>query len=171
MSNIRQILITVGTFQFDDLIQAIDKEEFYENIIKNGINKILIQKGNGTYIPKNYEKYKNKLNVEIASILTNFESYIIASELVISHGGAGSILETLKNKKKLIVCINQKLMDNHQIELVSTLEEQNYILHCKDINKISESVNILLSGKKNLTEYPEFNYDIIPNEIYKLIED
>lgn len=171
-NNDKQILVTVGTYFFDDLIKAIDQDEFYETAIKNGINKIIIQKGiGGSYIPINYKKYESKLNIVIGDLFKQFESLIKSSELVISHGGAGNILETLKNKKKIIVCINQKLMDNHQIELATSLEDKNYIIYCKNVDNISKDVNSLLNGNKKLIEYPEFNYDIIPNEIYKLIDN
>ena len=43
----KQILITVGTTKFENLIKAIDTEKFYEMIIKYKFTKIIIQKGTG----------------------------------------------------------------------------------------------------------------------------
>ena len=37
----KQILITVGTTKFENLIKAIDNEKFYELIINNGFTKII----------------------------------------------------------------------------------------------------------------------------------
>ncbi len=96
----KQILITVGTTKFENLIKAIDTEKFYEMIIKYKFTKIIIQKGTGEYIPKIYEKYKDKINIQVSTLLNDFENIIKNSEIIISHGGAGIILECLKNKKE-----------------------------------------------------------------------
>ena len=80
----RQILITVGTTKFENLIKAIDDEKFYELLINNGFTKIIIQKGYGEYIPKNYKKYENRIKIQISEILNNFESIIRASELILN---------------------------------------------------------------------------------------
>merc|ERR1712096_56405 len=42
-----------------------------------------------------------------------------SADLVISHAGAGSVLEALEARKLLLVVINDSLMDNHQMELAS----------------------------------------------------
>ena len=39
----KQILITVGTTKFENLIKAIDSEKFYEMLINNGFTKIIFQ--------------------------------------------------------------------------------------------------------------------------------
>ena len=165
----KQILITVGTTKFENLIKAIDRDNFYNMIIKNGFTKIIIQKGYGEYIPENYKKFENKIKIQISEILNNFENIIKSSEIIISHGGAGNILESLKNKKKVIVCVNDELMDNHQVELASSLHNEGYAYYCKDLNKITEETNQIISEPNKLKEYPEFNYDIIPNAIYSTL--
>ena len=165
----KQILITVGTTKFENLIKAIDNDNFYNMIIKNGFTKLIIQKGYGEYIPINYKKFENKIKVQVSEILNNFENVIKYSEIIISHGGAGIILESLKNKRKVIVCVNDELMDNHQIELASSLHENGYLYYCNNLSNILESIENVLSNSVKLKEYPEFNYDIIPNAIYETL--
>ena len=165
----KQILITVGTTKFENLIKAIDKEEFYEMLIKTGFTQLIIQKGYGEYIPKNYKSFENKMKIQISEIINNFENIIKASDLIISHGGAGIILESLKNKRKVIVCVNDELMDNHQVELATSLEENGYLYYCKNLSNITEEAEKLISNAIQLKEYPEFNYDIIPNAIYSTL--
>ena len=165
----KQILITVGTTKFENLIKAIDNEKFYEMIINNGFTKIIIQKGYGEYIPQNYKKFENRIKIQISEILNNFENIIKSSELIISHGGAGIILESLKNKRKVIVCVNDTLMDNHQIELASTLDKEKYVHFCKNVNDIVSDIESILNNKKEIKQYPEINYQIIPNLIYSML--
>ena len=165
----KQFLITVGTTKFENLIKNIDKDEFYETIINHNFKKLIIQKGTGEYIPKQHEKYKNKIDIQISTILNNFENIIKQSDLIISHAGAGILLESLKNKRKVIVCVNDTLMDNHQIELASSLDKENYVHYCKNLNEIVNDVKLILENKKKIKIYPEFNYDAIPNVIYEML--
>jgi beta-1,4-N-acetylglucosaminyltransferase len=168
-NNIKQLLVTVGTTKFENLIKNIDKDEFYETIIKHNFKKLIIQKGTGEYIPKQYEKYTNKIDIQICTILNNFENIIKQSDLIISHAGAGILLESLKNKRNVIVCVNDTLMDNHQIELAYSLDKENYVHYCKNLNEIINDVKLILESKKKIKIYPEFNYDAIPNVIYSML--
>jgi len=168
-NNLKQILVTVGTTKFENLIKSIDNNEFYETIINHKFNKIIIQKGTGEYIPKNYEKYKDKIDIQICTILNDFENIIKNSYLIISHAGAGILLESLKNKRNVIVCVNDTLMDNHQIELASSLDKEGYVHYCKNLNEIVNDIKLILEKKKEIKIYPEFNYLVIPNVIYNML--
>ncbi|NXJ64263.1 ALG13 transferase, partial [Rostratula benghalensis] len=52
------------------------------------------------------------------------------ADLVISHAGAGSCLEALEKGKPLVVVINEKLMNNHQLELAKQLHRDGHVFCC-----------------------------------------
>lgn len=167
----KQVLVTVGTTKFENLIKNLDNEEFYLLLEKIGIEKLIIQKGTGNYCPHKWKNLNLKnLKVEVHEILYNFENVIKSSEFVISHGGAGIILESLKNKKILFVAVNDQLMDNHQVELAESLYKDNYIFYLRDLSKAVEDIKNIIENKSKLTSYPEFNFDIIPGIIYEMLD-
>ncbi|NXM31612.1 ALG13 transferase, partial [Oxyruncus cristatus] len=65
-----------------------------------------------------------------------------SADLVISHAGAGSCLETLEKGKPLIVVINDKLMNNHQLELAKRLQRDGYVLFC-DCSTLVETLRLM----------------------------
>jgi beta-1,4-N-acetylglucosaminyltransferase len=168
----KQLLVTVGTTKFEKLIKAIDNEDFYKLLDDHGFTDLIIQKGTGEYEPTKYKELKfNNLNVNVGKIFSFFENIIIRSDYVISHGGAGIILESLKNKKNLIIAVNDLLMDNHQVELADALERDNYAFYCKDVDNITKELKSILENSDiKLNKYPDFNLDIIPNVIYEMLE-
>jgi beta-1,4-N-acetylglucosaminyltransferase len=172
MQNERQFLVTVGTTKFENLIKVIDQEEFYEFLDEKGFKKMIIQKGYGDYIPVKFQNLKlNNLKVEVSCLLTDFEKIIETSEYIISHGGAGNVLEALKYKKKLFVVVNDLLMDNHQIELAESLFKDNYIFNIKKFDDLIKDVKSAIQNEKSfiLKEYPNFDLDTIPNLIYEML--
>lgn len=150
-----------ATVPFPDLITSILDNKFIETAIKFGYNRLIAQIGNGytetllKHVSEldTIDNYKCPLNAEqlgcndIASSFkletNNFEFIAIEysskiedlitnySDLVISHAGTGSILDSLKLKKPLIVCVNDKLMDNHQQQIADKFEKLGYIVACK----------------------------------------
>ncbi|EDL14724.1 mCG8132, isoform CRA_b, partial [Mus musculus] len=52
------------------------------------------------------------------------------ADLVISHAGAGSCLESLEKGKPLVVVVNEKLMNNHQFELAKQLHKEGHLFYC-----------------------------------------
>ncbi len=50
------------------------------------------------------------------------------ASLIISHAGAGCILEALSLRKPLVVVVNEGLMDNHQAQLAHELEREGHVL-------------------------------------------
>lgn len=150
-----------ATVPFPDLITSILDKKFIETTVKFGYNRLIAQIGNGytetllKHVSEldTIDNYRCPLNVEqlgcndVACSFklknNNFEFIAIEysskiedvisnyADLVISHAGTGSILDSLKLRKPLIVCVNDKLMDNHQQQIADKFEKLGYIVACK----------------------------------------
>lgn len=100
-----------------------------------------LQVGQGKPVPDNE---KNGIKIQSFSLKPSIADDILNADLIISHAGAGSCLDVLSSKKPLIVVINEDLMDNHQEELASKLEEEGYLLksNCKNLVNVLKNLNI-----------------------------
>lgn len=126
------ILVTLGTQKqpFTRLLDNVEKLNIEE--------KIVVQAG--------YTKYKSKkMEIFDFTSYSEMEKLVNSADLIITHGGTGSIVEPLKKGKKIIACARlQKYgehVDNHQEELVSIFSEEGYILEFNendDLTKIIE---------------------------------
>ncbi|CAH8329400.1 unnamed protein product [Eruca vesicaria subsp. sativa] len=125
----RLVFVTVGTTSFDALVKAVVSQNVKDELHKRGYTHLLIQMGRGTYSPTKCEGGDGSLSVDYFTFSSSIADYIRSASLVISHAGSGSIFETLKLGKPLIVVVNEDLMDNHQCELAQELEERKH-LYC-----------------------------------------
>ncbi len=127
------ILVTLGTQDkpFSRLLKVIEKA------IKKGViqEKVIVQAG--------YTPYKSDV-MEVFDLIPvdEFEKLMKDADLVISHGGVGSILSALKKGKKVIAAprlskYNEHTND-HQLELVTAFAKQGYLLPLKDFSKFEK---------------------------------
>lgn len=82
-------------------------------------------------------------------------------ELVIGHAGAGTIMEVLRRHKKLVVVVNETLMNNHQHEIADALAEKNYVIKstCDSVvHDLSYLPRIVLTPypKRDVTAFSSF---------------
>ncbi|XP_075975287.1 alg13 UDP-N-acetylglucosaminyltransferase subunit [Anticarsia gemmatalis] len=120
--------VTVGTTKFDMLCEYILTEPVLTALKNIGCEQITVQIGKSNVEPDVYHKE----GVEIT--MYRFKDSIIEdirnADLVISHAGAGSCLETLEEKKPLLVVVNEDLMNNHQLELAEKLQIKSHLYYC-----------------------------------------
>lgn len=86
-------------------------------------------------------------NTEIYKYMDNFQNYVLNCDILITHGGVGSIMDGLKNDKKVIavsrLADHHEHVDNHQLEITNKLASDGYIYHFQrdqDINQVLELV-------------------------------
>lgn len=123
-----KIFVTVGTTEFDELIRVSTESSTLELLSsKFGCRSLLLQIGRGAYEP---EKKSSAPTVDYYRFKSSIREDLVEADLVISHAGAGTCLETLELQKPLIVVVNETLHDNHQFELARQLFQDGYLFYC-----------------------------------------
>ncbi|MEG1987398.1 MAG: PssE/Cps14G family polysaccharide biosynthesis glycosyltransferase [Bacilli bacterium] len=136
------ILVTLGTQDksFERLLKAIEKE-----IIKGTIkDSVIVQAG--------YTKYESKYMEVFDLIPTDeFEQLIDKCDLLITHGGVGSILTGLSHGKKVIAAPRlakyKEHTNDHQKQIVEEFAKDGYILELKDFNKLDRLLEMVKGFK------------------------
>jgi len=121
------ILVILGTQDkvFPRLLELVDKEIEKGNIK----DKVVVQAGQ--------TKYESK-NMEIFDLVPapEFDKLMDDADLIITHGGAGSILGAIKKGKKIIACARlakyKEHHNDHQKQIIGEFKEQGYLLELED---------------------------------------
>ena len=153
------ILVVLGTQDkgFPRLLEAVDKE-IEKGTIKD---KVVVQAGQ--------TKYESK-NMEIFDLLPlpEFEKTMDKADLIITHGGAGSILDAIKRGKKIIAAPRlakyKEHHNDHQKQIIGEFAKQGYILELRDFNKLDK----LIEKSKN---FKPKKFESNTNNMIKLIEE
>lgn len=129
------IFVTVGTQDkpFTRLISAVENA-----VIKGEItDEVIVQAGNTEY-------ESQVLNVLNYVPFDKFNEYIAKADIIITHGGVGSILNALKLGKKIIAVPRLakygEHINDHQLQVIKKMTEDGYILSCEDENGIADKV-------------------------------
>lgn len=130
------IFVTVGTHEqpFNRLIKEVDRL-VAEGKIKE---KVVIQTGFSTYIPKHCEWYKM---MSFNEMQTAYQT----ARIIITHGGPSSFLEALQYGKVPIVVPRQvefnEHINNHQVDFVNLIAERmNNIIPVYQIDDLAVKI-------------------------------
>ncbi len=132
------VLVLLGTQNnsFYRLLEEIDKL-----IDKNIVNeKVIVQAG--------YTKYETA-NMEILDLLPKdeLEKYQEKADYIITHGGVGSIISSIKKGKKVIAIPRkheyEEHVNNHQEEIVKLFNQKGYILGINDVSELEKAIKEL----------------------------
>ena len=136
------ILVTLGT-QDKSFTRLLDKIQ--EQIDLGNIkDKVVVQAG--------YTKYDSK-DMEIFDLISRdeFDKMISKCDLLITHGGVGSILTGLKNNKTVIVCPRlakyKEHMNDHQVQIVKNFSSAGYILKYDEDDDLADILNKAMKFK------------------------
>ncbi|KAG8510676.1 UDP-N-acetylglucosamine transferase subunit ALG13, partial [Galemys pyrenaicus] len=122
------VFVTVGTTSFDDLIARISAHDSLQIIQSLGYSRLVLQIGRGNVVPEPFST--ESFTLDVYRYKESLKEDLEKADLVISHAGAGSCLETLENRKPLVVVINENLMNNHQLELAKQLHKDGHLFYC-----------------------------------------
>ena len=117
------IFVILGTqkFQLNRLLRTLDE------YAGNGVilDKIIAQVGSSDYKPTNFRCYDFLKKAE-------FELYVNDADIVICHGGVGSIMTALRKEKPVIIFPRlakyNEHVDDHQTEIARVFSEKEYAL-------------------------------------------
>ncbi|KAG7518116.1 bifunctional UDP-N-acetylglucosamine transferase and deubiquitinase ALG13 [Solea senegalensis] len=93
-----------------------------------GYERLVLQVGRGSLLPA--ADSCTHITLEAFRFKDSIAEDMKQADLIISHAGAGSCLEALGAGKPLLVVVNDKLMNNHQMELARQLHLDSHLLYC-----------------------------------------
>lgn len=153
------ILILLGTQNnsFHRLLEEIEKN------IENGTikEKVIAQVG--------YTKFQSK-KIETIDFVSKeeLEEFQNQADLIITHGGVGSIISSIRKGKKVIAVPRkheyEEHVNNHQIDIVKNFNEQGYII---GIEKVEDLKQAIIKSK----EFNPKKYEIDNKLMIKTIEE
>src|SRR5690348_2289974 len=122
------IFVTVGTTEFDELIQAVTSPKALKLLHDiGGYTEMIVQRGKGKFIPE--QSRDDPIDVTTYDYKKSLHEDMSSADLIITHCGAGSLMESLSLKKPTIAVVNKSLWDNHQLELAQAFAKDNHIVY------------------------------------------
>ena len=157
-----KIFVTLGT-QDKIFNRLLDDVSMY--LIKSKSNdEVIVQAG--------FTKYKNdKMKIYDLLDKDEFDKYIKDCDLLITHGGVGSILTGIKNNKKVIACPRlakyKEHINDHQVQIVEKFSQAGYILSYNDGDDLNK---VIKESKKFIPNKYVSNTDNMVNIIENFID-
>ena len=153
------ILVALGTQdkQFERLLIKID-----ELIDKKIINdEVVVQAGMTKYTSKNMRIFDFTSHDEFDKLLSD-------ADLLITHGGVGTIIQALKKNKKVIAVPRlvkyKEHQSDHQIEIIKRFGDEGYIIGLNEVDELEEAY-------KKVTDFKPKKFKHNNNKMIKLITD
>ncbi len=139
-----KIFASVGTHPqpFDRLLRQLD------SIAGKRRQEIFAQTGNSNYKPLRFP-FKDFLDAK------EYDDKMQWCDLVISHGGAGTIINALLKKKPLVIVPRMQRFNehtnDHQVDLAMALDAKGKAICVKEIRNLGKAVEMAVGFKQALT--------------------
>ena len=153
------ILVALGTQDkpFTRLLEMLEKEIDAGNIK----DEVVVQAGYTHFNAKNMQMFDYIAKDE-------FEKLLAKCDVLITHGGVGSILYGIKSGKKVIAVPRLKKYhehtNDHQVEIIDKFSAEGYILAADSAKKLS-------SALKSIKSFKPKNYKSNTSNIINFLED
>jgi UDP-N-acetylglucosamine transferase subunit ALG13 len=143
----KRLLVTTGTYGFPVLVESVvdrlrELSEVYSKItIQTGtfsldtarLGSLGRARTEGTYSV-------GRASVTVKSLFPDFKAILDGHDVVVTHGGTGSLIEALKTGKALVAVPNESLKGNHQKEFLDRYRK------CISVSSTEHVVELLLTG-------------------------
>lgn len=153
------ILVTLGTQdkKFTRLLDSI------QNLIDKKVikEKVIVQAGCTS-------DFKSK-DMQIFDLIPmdEFDKLISECDILITHGGVGSIITGLKNEKKVIAAARLKKYgehtNDHQLQIIENFAKEGYLLSLNDFEDLEKIL-------KDIKSFEPKKYKSNTNKFIKIIE-
>jgi beta-1,4-N-acetylglucosaminyltransferase len=123
-----KVFVTVGTGGFDALVREADRLDC----------EVVCQIGRGAYAPKKQQWFR---------VCPSLEPWYEWADVIVAHGGAGTLLEALARSKKVIAVPHPGRTDRHQEELVEELARGNVLVRCATVADLPAALRAINQQK------------------------
>jgi len=153
------ILVLLGT-QNNSFIRLLDE---IETCVENKVikDKVIVQCGHTKFSSDYMELF------DFVS-MGDINNYIEKADLIITHGGVGSIINSIKAGKKVIAVPRLKKfnehINNHQTQIIGTFDKEGFIEGVFDISLLSNAI-------KNIDSFIPTPYRSSNNKILEIISN
>ena len=132
------IFCTVGTTEFDPLVQAMD------DLASQMDEPVVFQIGDGYYEPTQGEWFRFRPSVE---------ELVAEASLVVAHGGFGTTIEVLQSGTPLVSVPNPDRYDQHQEAILGRFAADGYLIACSKLADLGDA--IVNAREISLKRYPK----------------
>lgn len=161
----RQCLVTVGSTCFDDLIKLVLTDKCLSLLANGlGITHLTVQYGrtSPSFQAGSFIHSGSSMLVNLIDYIADVDALIVQSDIVISHGGAATLLAFAKPcssnsshakdesivliqeaKGILLAVANPRLMDNHQSQLIEQFDKAGYCIGVEGLDLLLDALERL----------------------------
>ena len=111
---------------------------------------VIIQRGHTNYMPQNASSFSFKDNRDI-------EELYRSADIVVTHGGVGSIMDALVHGKPVIVVPRLSKLgehkNDHQLDIATTFSKLGFILAVYNETELDTAIHAIKSGTVRLRSY------------------
>lgn len=148
------ILVVLGTQDkpFTRLLKAVENAKIV-GLIQD---EVIVQSGLSDY-------QSDVMQVFDLIPFDEFDALMDQADLIITHGGVGTILNALKKHKKIIACPRLAKYgehgNDHQLQLCEEFEKKGYIKVCQQFEKLHHVINDMKDFEPN--EYESTTVQVV----------
>jgi len=162
------IFVVLGTQDkpFKRLIKAVEKQVMLGNIKE----EVIVQAGCTKYKTK-----EEKIKIVDYMTIEEFNKNLEKAKIVISHAGAGTIVQALDKGKKVIAAARKRVygehVNNHQEQILDNFSDSGYVIALRSFRKLNEVIEQAkyFKPKKFESNIEKFK-ESIENEIESLLQ-